>query len=637
SCRIGGVRIRGPYDIDEPIFPMLTVTNLSKAYGKQTLFDGVSFQVAPGERVGVVGRNGAGKSTLFRILLGEEASDEGTVSVPSGYRIGHLAQHLRFRHRTSLEEAASALPRAEDGTDETYRAKVILSGLGFSESDLSRSPNDLSGGFQVRLNLARVLLSDCNLLLLDEPTNYLDVVSIRWLQRFLRAWKGELLLITHDRGFMDSVTTHTMAIHRRRVRKLPGGTEKIYQQILQEERIHEQTRINDERRRKEAEAFISRFRAQATKARAVQSRIKALARHERLEKLARAGDLDFSFRAAPFPGKWMLEARDLAFGYDPRRPLIEGLSLAVERRDRIAVVGANGRGKTTLLRLLAGELAPVSGTVRPALNLKIGYFGQTNVDRLNPGLSVEEEVRQANPAFTRTQVRTLCGAMMFEGSAAEKKISVLSGGERSRVLLARILAAPVNLLLLDEPTNHLDQESVDAFLEAVSAFEGAVVIVTHVERVLSALATKLVVFDRGKAERFDGGYADFLERVGWQAEATEAAPLPVAGEFPARRRDLRRQRAEVVARRSKELGRLRRAIAALETEIMALEAQLAKDDAAIVEATRKNDGTAVRALASAASAARVRIEALFDERTVLGEELRQHERDAEAEPGFSPG
>ncbi|HZW35531.1 MAG TPA: ABC-F family ATP-binding cassette domain-containing protein [Candidatus Deferrimicrobiaceae bacterium] len=616
---------------------MLTVTNLSKAYGKQTLFDGVSFQVAPGERVGVVGRNGAGKSTLFRILLGEEASDEGTVSVPSGYRIGHLAQHLRFRHRTSLEEAASALPRAEDGTDETYRAKVILSGLGFSESDLSRSPNDLSGGFQVRLNLARVLLSDCNLLLLDEPTNYLDVVSIRWLQRFLRAWKGELLLITHDRGFMDSVTTHTMAIHRRRVRKLPGGTEKIYQQILQEERIHEQTRINDERRRKEAEAFISRFRAQATKARAVQSRIKALARHERLEKLARAGDLDFSFRAAPFPGKWMLEARDLAFGYDPRRPLIEGLSLAVERRDRIAVVGANGRGKTTLLRLLAGELAPVSGTVRPALNLKIGYFGQTNVDRLNPGLSVEEEVRQANPAFTRTQVRTLCGAMMFEGSAAEKKISVLSGGERSRVLLARILAAPVNLLLLDEPTNHLDQESVDAFLEAVSAFEGAVVIVTHVERVLSALATKLVVFDRGKAERFDGGYADFLERVGWQAEATEAAPLPVAGEFPARRRDLRRQRAEVVARRSKELGRLRRAIAALETEIMALEAQLAKDDAAIVEATRKNDGTAVRALASAASAARVRIEALFDERTVLGEELRQHERDAEAEPGFSPG
>ncbi|HEY7528494.1 MAG TPA: ABC-F family ATP-binding cassette domain-containing protein [Candidatus Deferrimicrobiaceae bacterium] len=616
---------------------MLTVTNLSKAYGKQTLFDGVSFQVAAGERVGVVGRNGHGKSTLFRILLGEEAPDEGTVSAPSGYRIGHLAQHLRFRHRTVLEEAVSALPLAEDGTDETYRANVILSGLGFGDADISRSPNDLSGGFQVRLNLARVLLSDCNLLLLDEPTNYLDVVSIRWLQRFLRAWKGELLLITHDRGFMDSVTTHTLAIHRRRVRKLPGGTEKIYRQILQEESVHEQTRINDERRRKEAEAFISRFRAQATKARAVQSRIKALARHERLEKLAKAGDLDFSFQAAPFPGKWMLEVRDLAFGYDPRRPLIEGLSLAVERRDRIAVVGTNGRGKTTLLRLLAGELAPVSGTVRPAQHLKIGYFGQTNVDRLHPELSVEEEVRLANPALTRTQVRTLCGAMMFEGGAAEKRISVLSGGERSRVMLARILAAPVNLLLLDEPTNHLDQESVDAFLEAVSAFEGAVVIVTHVERALSALATRLVVFDRGKAERFDGGYADFLERVGWQAEAPEAASPRADGESPARRRDLRRQRAQIVARRSKEVGRLRQAIAALETEIVALEAQLGKDDAAIVEATRKNDGDAVRALVSAASAARVRIEALFDEMTALGEELHRQERESGSEAGFSPG
>ncbi|NJD62255.1 MAG: ABC-F family ATP-binding cassette domain-containing protein [Deltaproteobacteria bacterium] len=607
---------------------MLTVTNLSKAYGKQTLFEGASFQVAAGERVGVVGRNGHGKSTLFRILLGEEASDEGAVSVPSGYRMGHLAQRLHFRHRTALEEAVSALPRAEDGTDETYRAKVVLSGLGFSEADLSRRPSELSGGYQVRLNLARVLLSDCNLLLLDEPTNYLDVVSIRWLQRFLRAWKGELLLITHDRGFMDSVTTHTMAIHRCRVRKLPGGTEKIYRQILQEESIHEQTRIHDERRRQEAEAFISRFRAQATKARAVQSRIKALARHERLEKLTKAGDLEFSFRAAPFSGKWMLEARDLAFGYDPQRPLIEGLSLAVERRDRIAVVGTNGRGKTTLLRLLAGELAPVSGTVHPAQNLKIGYFGQTNMDRLHPGLTVEEEVRQANPALTRTQVRTLCGAMMFEGSAAEKKIAVLSGGERSRVLLARILAAPVNLLLLDEPTNHLDQESVDAFLEAVSAFEGAVILVTHVERVLSALATKLVVFDRGKAERFDGGYADFLERVGWQAEAPEEVSPRAAGEPPARRRDARRQRAEIVARRSKELGRLRRAIAALESEIMALEAQVVKDDAAIVEATRKNDGAAVRALVSAASAARVRIETLFDELTALGEELHRQERDA---------
>ncbi len=608
---------------------MLTVSNLSKAYGEQTLFEGASFLVGPGERVGLVGRNGHGKTTLFRVLLGEEAADEGTVAVPAGYRIGHLAQLLAFRHPTALAEAVSALPRGEDGTDETYRAKAVLSGLGFREADLSRAPGELSGGFQVRLNLARVLVSHPNLLLLDEPTNYLDIVSIRWLRRFLCAWKGELLLITHDRDFMDSVTTHTMAIHRRRIRKLPGGTEKLYAQILQEEVIHEQTRVNDDRRRKEAEAFIERFRAQATKARAVQSRIKALARHENLTKLREIRNLDFRFTEAPFAGKWMLEARDLAFGYDPLRPLFEGLSLSVGRGERIAVVGPNGRGKTTLLRLLAGELAPGFGIVKPAMNVKVGYFGQTNVDRLHPDLSIEEEVRQANPSLTRTQVRSLCGAMMFGGNAAEKRISVLSGGERSRVLLAKILAAPVNLLLLDEPTNHLDQESVDAFLDALSEFEGGVIIVTHVERVLSSLATRLVVFDEGKADLFEGGYADFLGRVGWQAERDGAAPRPER-ESQASRRDLRRRRAELTARRSKELGALRAAIDAVEAEILSLEERVAGDDAEIVAASIRNDAPAIRDASSSASAARRRIDALYDELAALGEKLLEKEREFES-------
>jgi len=604
---------------------MLTVSNLSKSYGSQILFEDASFLVGPGERVGLVGRNGHGKTTLFRVLLGEEAADEGVVNCPTGYRIGHLAQRLEFSRRTVLEEAASALPVREDGTDETYRARTVLAGLGFGAVDLDRPPGDLSGGFQVRLNLARVLLSAPNLLLLDEPTNYLDIVSIRWLRRFLCAWQGELLLITHDRDFMDSVTTHTMGIHRGRIRKLPGGTEKLYRQILQEETIHEQTRVNDERRRKEAEAFIARFRAQATKARAVQSRIKALARHERLEKLREIRELDFAFTEAPFAGKWLLEVRDLAFGYEPARPLIEGLSLSVERGDRIAVVGPNGRGKTTLLRLLAGELAPESGAVKVALNAKSAHFGQTNVDRLHPALSVEEEVRQANPLLSRTQVRSLCGAMMFGGDAAQKRVSVLSGGERSRVLLARILATPVNLLLLDEPTNHLDQESVDAFLGAIDAFEGAVVIVTHVERVLSAVATKLVVFDGGRVELFHGGYADFLERVGWQAESAEGLSGPQAAPR-ANRRDLRRQRADFVARRSRELGRLRSAIEVVESEIISLEERLAAEEAAIVSASRSNDGAAIRNASQAAAAARARIEALYEDLGALGNELHEKER-----------
>jgi ATP-binding cassette subfamily F protein 3 len=616
---------------------MLTVTGLTKSYGRQTLFEGASFQVAPGERVGVVGRNGTGKTTLFRVLLGEEAADSGTVVVPAGYRIGYLSQHLRFDHPSALEEAASALAPREDGADETYRAKAVLAGLGFSEDDISRDPAVLSGGYQVRLNLARTLLSSPDLLLLDEPTNYLDVVSIRWLGRFLRGWRGALLLITHDRDFMDGVTTHTMAIHRGRVRMMSGGTEKIYGQILQEEEIQEQTRKNDEKKRKEAEVFIARFRAQATKARAVQSRIKALARHERLERLSEIRDLDFRFAEAPFTGKWMMEVRDLSFGYDAVHPLIEELSFPVAKGDRIAVVGPNGRGKTTLLRLLAGELPPSAGAVKPTVNLKIGYFGQTNVDRLHPEHSVEEEVRQANPALTRTQVRTLCGAMMFGGGAAEKRISVLSGGERSRVLLGKILATPVNLLLLDEPTNHLDQESVDAFVEAVNAFDGAVILVTHIERVLSALAMKLVVFDGGKAQLFDGGYRDFLDRVGWQAEGGEGVAARSSRQRPAKGPGARRQRAEIVARRSKEIGALRKAVEAIEAEILLLESRLPADEEALNEASRRNDGAAVRTLSSSTVASRTRIEGLFREMVALGERLQEKERAYAEELGGGGG
>jgi ATP-binding cassette subfamily F protein 3 len=322
----------------------------------------------------------------------------------------------------------------------------------------------------------------------------------------------------------------------------------------------------------------------------------------------------------------MMEVQDLSFGYDVRHPLIERLSFPVAKGDRIAVVGPNGRGKTTLLRLLAGELAPVTGAVKPSMNLKIGYFGQTNVDRLRPERSVEEEVRQANPALTRTQVRTLCGAVMFGGVGAEKRISVLSGGERSRVLLGKILAAPVNLLLLDEPTNHLDQESVDAFVEAVNAFEGAVIVVTHIERVLSALATKLVVFDGGEVRVFDGGYADFLDRVGWQAEAAEEGKARHSGSRQAKGRDARRDRARIVALRSKEIGALRKAVEAIEAEILLLESRLPGEEEALIEASRRNDGAAVRTLKTTTFAARTRIEGLFREMVALGEQLQEKER-----------
>ncbi len=252
--------------------------------------------------------------------------------------------------------------------------KSILLGLGFDEADFRKNPLELSSGYQIRLNLAKVLVSKPDLLLLDEPTNYLDIVSVRWLGRFLREWKGELILITHDRTFMDSVVTHVMGIHRESIRKIAGSTHKLYQQILQEEEVYEKTRVNDERKRKELEQFINRFRAQATRARAVQSKIKVLDKTKGREKLEQVKVLDFQFPAAPFSGKWLMEVRDLGFSYDGGPPLIDGLTFAVGKRDRIGVIGKNGKGKTTLLSLLAGELTPLQGTVGRSANLQMRLF-----------------------------------------------------------------------------------------------------------------------------------------------------------------------------------------------------------------------------------------------------------------------
>src|SRR3989304_1688767 len=251
---------------------MLKVSGLEKAYGSQVIFDNVSFVMNPGGRLGVAARNGHGKTTLFRMILGEEQPDAGVISIPSYYTIGHLSQHIHFIEDTVLKEGCLSLPVSEDGVDESYKVETILMGLGFSVDDFNRNPNEFSGGYQVRLNLAKVLVSEPNLLLLDEPTNYLDIVSVRWLIRFLRDWPNELMIITHDRNFMDNVTTHTMAIHRSKIKKVAGNTYKLYEQIAMEEEVYEKTRVNDDKKRKEIEEFVNRFRAKATKAKAVQSR-----------------------------------------------------------------------------------------------------------------------------------------------------------------------------------------------------------------------------------------------------------------------------------------------------------------------------------------------------------------------------
>ena len=495
---------------------MIKINQLSKSYFARELFTDVSFQMNAGERLGLVGRNGHGKTTLFRLILGQEEPDSGEITIPRNYRIGHLEQHLHFTQPTVLEEAALGLP--EEESHSIYKAEAILFGLGFSREDLERVPREFSGGFQIRINLAKLLLSEPNLLLLDEPTNYLDITSVRWITRFLSSFKGELILISHDRDFMDHVTTHTAVIHRQKIRKFEGGTAKAYGQILLEDEIHEKTRANEEKKRAQAEAFINRFRAQASKAKLVQSRIKMLERLPKLDEFADIESLDFEFRHAPFSAKTLLEARDLSFGYTPDHPLFRHLRLTVNARDKFGVIGNNGKGKSTLLNVIAGGLAPVTGEIKTHPDMKLGYFGQTNIQRLNPKLTIEEEIEQTNPALTRTQVRNICGTMMFGGNLALKKVAVLSGGEKSRTLLGKILAHPSNLLLLDEPNNHLDMESIDALIESLQNFPGAVLIVTHNERILRALATKLIVFHRGRVEVFNSGYDEFLEKIGWEEE-----------------------------------------------------------------------------------------------------------------------
>src|SRR5208283_3852498 len=385
---------------------MLQVSSLSKAYGQQVIFDAVSFTVNPGERIGLVGRNGHGKTTLFRMILGEEKPDDGVISIPAGYTVGHLSQHIRFTRPTVLEEGCAGLQESEDGRDESYKVKTVLTGLGVSPDAFDRDPYELSGGYQIRLNLAKVLVESPGLLLLDEPTNYLDIVSIRWLTQFLRNWKNELILITHDRDFMDSVTTHTMGIHRCKIRKIAGQTVKLYEQLLQEEEVYEQTRINEEKKRKEVEQFINRFRAQATRAKAVQSKIKALRKKEALQKLAEEKNLDFRFNFAPFTGKFLLEADDISFAFTTDNPLFAGLSLAVATNDRIAVIGKNGKGKSTFLNLLSGELLPSKGMVTRHPKLKLAHFGQNNINRLNPGKTVEDEILEHLPDHNRKHART---------------------------------------------------------------------------------------------------------------------------------------------------------------------------------------------------------------------------------------
>ncbi len=606
---------------------MISVQYLSKQYTDQVVFDKISFNLSPRERVGLVGRNGHGKTTLFRMLIGQEEYDEGIIAIPNNYRIGYLNQHINFSRPTVLEEGCSGLPDGQKADD--WKVKRVLSGLGFSEDDFNRDPAEFSGGFQIRLNLTKVLVSDPNLLLLDEPTNFLDIVSIRWLTNFLNNWRNEIIIISHDRGFMDSVATHIMGIHRYKIKKIAGITQDYYEQVSMEDEVHEKQRLNDEKKRKQAEQFINSFRAKARHASLVQSRIKSLEKQEVLKKLEKITTLSFSFNAASFPAKCIQEAQDITFSYNGMHsPLINHLSFSVESNDKICIIGKNGKGKTTLLKLLAGSLSPREGKVRNHPQTKIGYYEQANTASLNNNLSVEEEISSGISSIDRKRVRDICGAMMFSGDSALKKIEVLSGGEKCRTLLGKLLVTPANLLLLDEPTHHLDMQSCEAMMDAIDDFAGAVLMVTHNEHILHRVANKLIVFHHDRVFPFYGTYSQFLDLIGWDDQEGITIKKQSSGqqEKPKKSlsmKDKRKVRAEFIARRSKTLTPYQQKIKEIERTIVELEQQLHNDTQALIKASHEQDGNAISKLSKSLKQTRTQTDTLYKELEDTSEKYEQ--------------
>jgi len=607
---------------------LIRAENITKGYGGHILFDVAGFSVNKGERVGLVGRNGHGKTTLFRMICGEEKWDSGNIAVPKNYRIGYVKQQLKFTKETVLEEGMTGLPPGEK--DHFWKVEKILAGLGFSDTDMQRHPEEFSGGYQVRLNLAKVLVAEPDLLLLDEPTNYLDITSIRWIEQFLQKWPHELMLITHDRTFMDKIVTHVLGIHRRKMRKIPGATEKYYTQLAQDEEIYEKTRANDEKRRKEIELFITRFRAKARLANMVQSRVKTLSKMEKKEKLERIRTLEFSFRSKSFSGKQMMNVGNLCFSYDSMEDdshhyLIGNFNIHVRAGERICVVGKNGKGKTTLLKLLAKTLVPQKGNIALSPNVVKGFFEQTNITSLMDHRTVVEEILSSDAEIDMQAARGICGAMMFSGDDALKKIRVLSGGEKSRVMLGKVLATPVNLLILDEPTNHLDMESCDSLLAAIDNFDGTVIMVTHNEMFLHALAQRLIVFQNDELFVFDGSYQEFLDEGGWKDETTEAKmfpkkdikaePGPITSEAVLKmtKKEIRQKRSEIMVQKAKALKPIEDRIKKIENSIEANEKELEKLNTDLIKASEEQMGEHIQALSQSIHTSQKLIENHFAE------------------------
>ena len=545
---------------------MISFSNINKQYGKQLIFVDACFQLNPGEKVGLVGPNGSGKTTLLRMVVGEDYPDEGEVSVPKRLTIGYFRQDVEEMHgRSTLDEAIAGSGRVGDlhheleslhqGLEDPERldqvdrilerfghvqeeyehlggyaleaqTREVLHGLGFEDDRIDGDVGELSGGWKMRVALARVLLGQPDVLLMDEPTNHLDIESIIWLEEFLKAYPGALLMTSHDREFMNRVVS--------KVAEIDSGEIVVYSgnyDFYQRERAIRESNQQAAFARQQAmfakeQRFIDRFKTHAAKAAQVQSRIKALDKIEKIELPKKWKVVKFELRAPPRSGDQVVVIEDLYKAYGPR-VLYAGFNLTVRRGERWAVMGRNGAGKTTLLKMIAGAAMPDAGSVRLGASLSMGYFAQQSLDVLDPHLSIIEQLQKDFPQDGMGSLRTLAGAFQFSGDDVDKKIRALSGGERSRLAMARMLYNPPNFLVLDEPTNHLDLATKEMLTEALSQFEGTMIFVSHDRAFLRGLGSRVLELggesgtDRSPLV-YPGSYVEYVQKMGHEAPGIHA-------------------------------------------------------------------------------------------------------------------
>ncbi|MBY0470438.1 ATP-binding cassette domain-containing protein [bacterium] len=539
---------------------MIHLTGVSKQYGSRVLYTNASFQIRPGDKIGLVGPNGAGKTTIFRIVMRQEGVDSGSVNIADKLVIGYFSQDVsEMKGRSALEEVKSGAgkvsklaqelaeiekklqdsaetPMSDDdmaallerygevqlefeqrgGYDLTARAQEILTGLGISPADQDRPVESFSGGWKMRIELAKILALNPEVLLMDEPTNHLDLESIIWLEEWLVNFKGALVMTSHDREFMNRIVTRIVEVANKAITTYSGN----YDFYLREREIRKNQLLAANQKQQDMlakeEEFIARFAARASHAAQVQSRVKKLEKIERIEIPAEDKVMEFEFPSPPRSGNDVVKLKDLKKEWQQENgkitPVFSGVSGVVRRLDKIAVVGVNGAGKSTLLKVICGHTRPTSGTSDLGAGVHVGYFSQHSLDILDSKKTIFDEIHDRIPDATIGFVRNLLGAFLFSGDDVYKKIGVLSGGEKSRVVLATILATPVNFLVLDEPTNHLDIKSREMLLSAIQNFDGTVMIVSHDRHFLKAVAHRVFEVDHGELRVYEGNYEYYLSK-----------------------------------------------------------------------------------------------------------------------------